>query len=234
MTADVRVLVVEDQPELAELHRISVDRVPGFVTVATARTGQAALAAVRRTEIELVLLDLYLPDAFGLDLLSGLRSGLHPVDVIAVTSARDLPTVQGALSAGVVHYLLKPFSFAMLQDKLLRYREYREVTDGGGAAAGQHQVDALFATLHGPGPVALPKNLRQETLDLVAESLAALGEASATDVADRSGVSRVTARRYLAHLVEVGVAEQSLRYGGAGRPEVLYRAVDTARRRGGA
>lgn len=189
---------------------------------------------MRRTEIDLVLRDLYLPDAYGLDLLPGLRSGLCPVDVIAVTSARDLPTVQGAVSAGVVHYLLKPFSFAMLQDKLLRYREYREVAGAGGAAAGQHQVDALLAALHRPGPVALPKNLRQETLDLVAETLATLAEASATDVADRSGVSRVTARRYLTHLVDVGVAEQSLRYGGAGRPEVLYRVVDAARRRGGA
>lgn len=46
---------------------------------------------------------------------------------------------------------------------------------------------------------------------------------SATDAAERLGLSRVTARRYLEHFVGTGQAQVRLRYGGAGRPERRYR-----------
>ena len=47
---------------------------------------------------------------------------------------------------------------------------------------------------------------------------------SATECAERTGLSRVSARRYLEHFVETGRAEVRLRYGAAGRPERRYRA----------
>lgn len=221
----IRVLVVEDEELLAEAHREYVQRVPGFATVAVARSGRAALQALSRHPVDLVLLDFYLPDMSGLDVCRAMRSAGVRADVIAVTSARDLETVRAAISQGVVQYLLKPFTFAAIRDKLRSYADYRATLTQGTTAQDQAVVDRALAVLRGSPEAVLPKGLSQQTLSLVVEALAARAEpASATDLAAATGVSRVTARRYLEHLVAQGAAEQSLRYAKAGRPEILYAA----------
>jgi response regulator of citrate/malate metabolism len=219
----IRVLVVEDEPLLAEAHREYVDRVAGFSTVAVTHNGRDALRALARQPVDLVLLDFYLPDMSGLDVCRAMRAGGSTADVIAVTSARDVETVRAAISQGVVQYLLKPFPFAALRDKLQAYAEYRSTLEQGPAAHDQAAVDRALAQLRGSSRTTLPKGLSQATLRLMVEALAARSEpASASDLAAATGVSRVTARRYLEHLVAHGAAEQSLRYARAGRPEVLY------------
>lgn len=221
--APIRVLVVEDEELLAEAHREYVGRVPGFTTVAVAHSGREALRVLSRRPVDLVLLDFYLPDVSGLDVCRAMRSAGVTADVIAVTSARELETVRAAVSQGVVQYLLKPFTFAAMRDKLQSYAEYRASLAQGTTAQDQAVVDRALAVLRGSPETALPKGLSQQTLSLVAEALAARTEpASATDLAAATGVSRVTARRYLEHLVAQGAAEQSLRYAKAGRPEILY------------
>lgn len=221
----IRVLVVEDEQLLAEAHCAYVDRVPGFRTVAVVHNGRDALRELERTPVDLVLLDFYLPDMSGLDVCRAMRAAGAQADVVAVTSARDVDTVRAAISQGVVQYLLKPFPFAALRDKLHAYADYRAALDQAPSAQDQAVVDRALAVLRGSPQTALPKGLSQSTLTLVVEALTARTEpASASDLAAATGVSRVTARRYLEHLVAHGAAEQSLRYAKAGRPEVLYSA----------
>ncbi|MFI2648225.1 MULTISPECIES: response regulator [Micromonospora] len=224
---DVRVLVVEDEPLLAEAHKAYTERVPGFVVVGVAHTARDAMAALRQrggTDVDLVLLDFRLPDLHGLDVCRALRAAGSSVDVLAVTSARDLAVVRTAVSLGVTHYLLKPFTFAAFRDKLERYAEYRRQALADGEVAAQHEVDRMFATLRGATRHTLPKGLDEQTLHTV---LAALGDGglSATEVSRRTGISRVTARRYLEYLVSADRAVRAPRYGTPGRPEVEYRPV---------
>jgi len=227
----IPVLVVEDEPILADAHAMYVRRVPGFEVAAVAGTGYGALAALRSTPVDLVLLDLNLPDLHGLDLLRAIRTAGHPVDVIAVTSARDLEVVRAAVSQGVLQYLLKPFVFASLRDKLERYREYRDLQDGlaaGGAVSGQHEIDQLLSAGRGQVRTPLPKGMSAESLAAIAGLVRDAGTGrSAAEVAAALEVSRVTARRYLEHLTESGVTTRQLRYRGPGRPEVEYRWVRT-------
>ncbi|MGC4893578.1 response regulator [Micromonospora sp. DT31] len=223
--SDVRVLVVEDEPVLAEAHRAYTERVPGFVVVGVAHTARAAMAALRPgagPDVDLVLLDFHLPDLHGLEVCRALRTAGCGVDVLAVTSARDLAAVRTAVSLGVTHYLLKPFTFAAFRDKLERYAAYRRHALGGGEVAAQHEVDRMFATLRGAAAHTLPKGLDEQTLHRV---LAALGREgrSAAEVGTRTGISRVTARRYLEYLVSVERATRTPRYGTPGRPEMEYR-----------
>jgi response regulator of citrate/malate metabolism len=225
--SDVRVLVVEDEPLLAEAHKAYTERVPGFVVVGVAHTARDAMAALRRrggADVDLVLLDFRLPDLHGLDVCRALRAAGSSVDVLAVTSARDLAVVRTAVSLGVTHYLLKPFTFAAFRDKLERYAEYRRQALADGEVAAQHEVDRMFATLRGATRHTLPKGLDEQTLHTV---LAALGDGglSATEVGSRTGISRVTARRYLEYLVSADRAVRAPRYGTPGRPEVEYRPV---------
>jgi response regulator of citrate/malate metabolism len=137
--------VVEDDPVAADAHRLYVERVPGFVVVGVAHTGAEAVRLVEQRPVDLLLLDFYLPDGHGLQIIRALRANNQGVDVIAVTSARDLAMVRAAVSAGVVQYLLKPFTFATLRDKLERYLRFRATVTG--EATGQAEVDRALATL---------------------------------------------------------------------------------------
>ncbi|WP_244203293.1 response regulator, partial [Streptomyces rhizosphaericus] len=116
--APIRVLVVEDDPVAADAHRMYVERVPGFAVVGAARSGGDAQRLLERTPADLLLLDLYLPDGHGLQLVRALRAAGNDADVIAVTSARDLAVVRDGVSLGVVQYVLKPFTFSTLRDRV--------------------------------------------------------------------------------------------------------------------
>ncbi|MFH8338304.1 response regulator [Streptomyces sp. AM6-12] len=223
MTEAIRVLVVEDDPVAADAHELYVGRVPGFVPVAKARTGAEARRVLDRTGVDLLLLDLHLPDVHGLQFARSLRASGHHADVIAVTSARDLAVVREGVSLGVVQYVLKPFTFATLRDRLVRYAEFRAAA---GEASGQDEVDRALAALRAPAPEALPKGLSGPTLQRVTGALREAPDGlTAAGAAEALGISRITGRRYLEHLVATGRAARSPLYGQVGRPELVYRWV---------
>ena len=218
----IRVLIVEDQPVAAEAHAAYVGRMPGFHVVGTAHTGSEALRLLNKLQIDLVLLDIYLPDMHGLDVVSSMRATGHTADVIAVTVARDVSVIRAAVSHGILFYLIKPFTFRAVQDKFERYRTYRDRMASKDVLT-QHMVDDVLATLR-TGSSELPKGMSKESLDSVVDALAKTDAAlSAAEVAGIIGASRVTARRYLEYLADNGFAVRHARYGVAGRPEVEYR-----------
>lgn len=218
----IKVLVVDDDFMVARVHRGFVERVPGFSVCAVVHTGAEALAAVDRARPDLVLLDIYLPDRSGLEVLQRLREGAAPVDVLAITAARDAATIRTALRGGVVHYLIKPFTFDQLRDRLERYAAaHRRLV--GPAEIVQDDVDRLFGALR-PARTTLPKGLTAPTAELISRALRNAGrDLSAAECAQLAGLSRVSARRYLEHFVNVGKAEVGQKYGGSGRPERRYR-----------
>jgi response regulator of citrate/malate metabolism len=220
---DLRVLVVEDEPIAAEAHTAYVNRVEGFVPVATVGTSQAALKALQDKQIDVVLLDMNLPDRHGLDVVRAMRAAGHRADVIAVTSARDLDVVRAAVSLGIVQYVLKPFVFATLRERLLAYRAYRDQHGQGQEVSTQAEVDEVFAGARSGGESHLPKGMGEELLTRVSRALREADSGrSASELAETLGVSRVTARRYAEYLCETRVAVRRSRYVGAGRPEVEY------------
>jgi response regulator of citrate/malate metabolism len=222
----VRVLVVEDEEVAAEAHATYVGRMAGFELAGVARSATEAMRLLERDpDVDLILLDMHLPDGHGLGLLQRLRAEGRTVDVIAVTSARDTEVVRRAVSQGVVLYLLKPFTFAAFRGKLEQYAEFRTRLERSPADVVQDDVDRLFGALRErPTGAALPKGMSLDSLRAIVVALRESPEGlSATEAGTAVGVSRVTARRYLEHLADVGVVARSLRYGGSGRPEVEYR-----------
>lgn len=228
----IRTLVVDDDAMTASIHRSYVERVGDFEVVGEAHTGAEALALVRSMRPDLVLLDVYLPDLSGIDVLRRLRApGAPHVDVIAVTAAKDVETLRSAIHGGVVHYLVKPFFFDALRERLEAYAALRRRLERLHEAE-QADIDHVFSLLRAHGRKSLPKGISAPTLALVVEAIrAAAGEVSAVEVAGRAGISRGTARRYLEYLAATGAIELSLRYGATGRPEHLYRWVEYAESR---
>jgi response regulator of citrate/malate metabolism len=220
----VRVLVVEDEEHAAEAHAAYVERVDGFELAGVARSaGDAARFLAVDEQVDLLLLDMHLPDGHGLGLLQRLRAAGRLCDVIAVTSARDADVVRHAVAQGVVLYLLKPFTFATFRSKLEQYAAYRAQLAAASQEVAQDEVDRLLGSLRHASGSDLPKGMSAETMSAIVSSLRQSSALSATEAAQAVGTSRVTARRYLEHLADAGQVERRPRYGGSGRPEVEYR-----------
>jgi response regulator of citrate/malate metabolism len=221
----IKTLVVDDDYRVAKAHAASIDRVDGFTAVGQAHSCDEARNLVRSLSPQLLLLDLYLPDGHGLDLIRELAElDLDPrPDFIVITAAQDIASVRNAMQLGAMYYLVKPFGFAQLREQLTAYRQLREGLDQV-AVANQQTVDALYGLLRGPADRLADRRRMPPTMARVLDSVrAAEHDMSAGDVADELGVSRATAQRYLADMVRRGTVELVLNYGSTGRPEHRYR-----------
>ena len=223
----ITVLVVDDEPLIAAAHVAYVGRLTGFSVVATAHTAAAALREAATHGPDLVLLDLGLPDAGGLQVCAALKALRGSPDVIAITSARDLAVVREAVASGVLLYLLKPFTFAAFRDKLSRYADYRRALPAGEVAVSQRDVDRAMGALRSTDERATsPKGIAPDTLAQVAAAARARADGvSAAEAGTAVGISRVTAWRYLERLAGDGVLERRTEHGRAGRPLVRYRCA---------
>lgn len=219
----ITTLIVEDDPIIAEVNAGYVGRVPGFTLAGVARTGAEAIALTAAQPTDLVLLDFGLPDLTGIQVCRALQAGHpQPPGIIAVTAARDADTVRAAIAHGVVQYLIKPYSFMTFRDKLDRYASYR-LRLPSGQLTDQPEVDRALETLRGSPDGILPKGLSETTYTMIVRALReAAAPLSASEAATTTGISRVSARRYLDHLHQKGLVTLTSRYGTTGRPEHRY------------
>jgi response regulator of citrate/malate metabolism len=221
----ITTLVVDDEPRIADIHAAYVSKVPGFSVLGLAHTAEEAFGLIETARPDLLLLDLYLPDEHGLDLLQRVHEARgHRPDTIVITASRDVESVGRALQLGALHYVVKPFGYRQLAERLESYRELR-----AGLATlretSQAEVDKLFGLSRGGGGSSSGQpalHTMQLVLSAVRDSS---GKPTAAEVATAVGISRPTAQRYLAQLVTMGLLELDLKYGAAGRPSHRYRAA---------
>lgn len=237
----IRTVIIDDDHSVAGVHHGFLMAHGAFEVVGIAHTGTQGLELVQSLRPELLLLDIHLPDIGGLEVLSALRVKAEGrlLDVFAITAARELATVRGALAGGVIEYLVKPFGSAEFRSRLDHYVANRSTarehpTDRG---LDQHSIDRLRSAVHrdpsalpsGTGKASMarvtepPKGLARATLEAVLGQLAVgARDYSASELAAELGLARVSARRYLEFLVADGRATCTPRYGSAGRPENRY------------
>jgi two-component system response regulator DctR len=218
-----RVLIVEDSPEVAALHRRLVDAVPEFRTVAVAPDGVAAYRAVDTTRPDVAIVDLTMPGGDGLTFLRRVRAESLELEVIVVTASRDAKTVRETLHLGVVDYLVKPFAPERLRQSLDAFARRARALRRPQLA--QDEVDLVQAS-GAAGLHRLPKGLKRATLAAVRSTLdTSEAPLTADEVGHRVGVARVTARRYLEYLEVIGAASVERECKGPGRPRNRYRHV---------
>ena len=208
---DLTVLVVEDDFRVANMHAGIVEAMPGFTVSATVNTVAAARKA---SPVDLALVDVYLPDGSGIDLIRDLRC-----DSIVLSAATEADTIRAAIAAGALGYLVKPFAPTELAARLSGYARYRRILSGSnlGPAEIDAALDALRPRL---APAQSLTVAPSPTKELVLQALAvASTPMSAAQVAAEIGVSRATAQRYLAALATNDEVKVGLRYGTTGRPE---------------
>ncbi len=214
----VRVVMVEDDPWVGRVNRALVEAEPGFTVVAQAETVRQGRELVQALEPDLLLMDVYLPDGSGLELVQELRGLGLGFEVILITAASDLASVQRALHGGALDYLIKPFQQPRLREALGRYRLRTLVVEPNFT---QSRLDRLLGH---QGEERLPKGLDPLTLEQIRSALTASEQPlSAEEVGSRVGLSRVSAWRYLEYLSESGSLQAEMVYGSVGRPTKRYK-----------
>lgn len=227
------VLIVEDDFRVADINRQFIEQSSGFsvACVATTRAEAVAFLEASAHSVELVLLDAYIPDVTGMDLLWEMRSRWRHLDIVMITAAKEVETIKEALRGGVFDYLIKPTESERMSHMLERFRRERSLLEGK-TELSQDELDQALKLKGQEGHVAaasetsLPKGIDRITLDAVCQALEEKGESvTAMQLSHLVGTSRSTARRYLEHLVSVGQVTASLGYGDVGRPERHYQIV---------
>lgn len=239
--ADTRVLIVDDDAGARALHCRFLADMSGFALAGAVGTGIAAVEHIVRGGVDLVLLDMRLPDISGVEVLNRVRTlGPASPDVLVISASQDRVTVRQALAGQVVGYLVKPFTAGALTTRLEAYRSEHAVKRQGlerEVPLAQGEIDRLLSTsrlqVSGPGrtvaavptPSQLPKGISAVTLNEILQALDPVSPITTAALASASSVPPATARRYLDYLAEIGAIDLSHRYGKRGRPEVLYRLV---------
>ncbi|MDD3344143.1 MAG: response regulator [Sulfurospirillaceae bacterium] len=226
----IKVLIAEDDPRIALLHQSMVEKIEGFEVVSIANTVAELQEFIVVMKPDLLLLDVYFPDGNGIDFLGWMRNNAIGTDVILITAAKEMASLEKSLRYGVFDYLIKPIMFYRFSASLTKFKAYKEkvITH---EELSQSKVDEFFnktAQMAKPLHVGLPKGVDGITLEKI---LTALHHNetffSASEIAEQLGINRTTARRYLEYLVSTSKVEVDSHYGSVGRPERKYKLKTT-------
>ncbi|MDD3689104.1 MAG: response regulator [Synergistaceae bacterium] len=227
----IDVLVVEDDPMVAEIHQNFINSVDNFRVAGLVDNGFKALAFLERCPVRLVILDIFLPGLDGMAILEKIRESGENVDVIVVSASRDISTVNRAIQAGAFDYIVKPFVFERIRASLQSFSRMLEQLKEGPKQIDQEGIDTLFSVrsskiIDGKLPKGLNPNILERLITLLSQKGAPL---SSVEAAGELNVSRITARRYLEHLVASGKAVMEQEYHEIGRPVNKYVLLDRPR-----
>ncbi|MFS0655868.1 response regulator [Bacillus sp. 179-C3.3 HS] len=220
----MNVLIAEDDFRIAAIHESYIQKIQGFQVAEKAKSAKELWDALQRGKIDLILLDVYMPDELGTNLLPLLRERYPEVDVIIITAATETTLLREALQYGVVHYLIKPVTAQKFAKVLTEYKEKKHLIDSQ-EEVNQTMIDLFFGQMQEEQKVDrdLPTGINSLTLDKVKTLMASeKSGVTAEELGEKMGVSRTTARRYVEYLVSTGECRAELAYGIIGRPERRY------------
>ena len=220
----IKVLIVEDDFRIAEIHQKLLESIDGIEIVGKALRAEESWQYIEKHQVDLLLVDVYMPDQLGIDLVIELKEKYSHLDFIMITAARDTSLLERSMNAGVFYYLIKPVELGKLREIIELYKERKKIIQSS-EFVNQAMIDLIFrtTTTETIAKEYLPKGINELTLSNVLEIMESLPDGTtAEEMGERLGASRTTARRYMEHLVATGKMRAGLEYGIVGRPERKY------------
>ncbi|MFT4140008.1 MAG: response regulator [Bacillus sp. (in: firmicutes)] len=226
----IKVLIVEDDPMVAMLNTHYLEQVGGFELVQAVNSVKSAIEILEKSRVDLVLLDIFMPEETGFELLMYIRNQEKEIDIMMISAVHDMGSIKKALQYGVVDYLIKPFTFERFKEVLTIYREKLTFMKEQQKIS-QSELDSLILQKEKREPTVtkeLPKGLTKQTLQLIWQKIDSLnGSVFTTDeMAQLVGISRVSIRKYVMFLTDIGVLENEMMYQHVGRPVSKLRCVN--------
>ncbi|MGM2819473.1 response regulator [Bacillus cereus group sp. Bce001] len=226
----IKVLIVEDDPMVAMLNTHYLEQVGGFELIQAVNSVKSAIEVLEESRVDLVLLDIFMPEETGFELLMYIRNQEKEIDIMMISAVHDMGSIKKALQYGVVDYLIKPFTFERFKKALTIYREKLTFMKEQQKIS-QSELDSLILQKEKREPTVtkeLPKGLTKQTMQLIWQKIESLnGRAFTTEeMAQLVGISRVSIRKYVMFLTDIGVLENEMMYQHVGRPVSKLRCVD--------
>lgn len=217
----INVLIVEDDYRIANIHGEFLKHIEGVQVIGKALNAGEALKLIKENHVDLLLLDIYMPDKLGTDLIDELRKQYRHLNYIVITAAKHKDFLENCLRNGACSYLIKPVTLERFTEAIENFKKRIKLLDSCEDVS-QELVDHLFQN-HPHGAQNMPKGIDPFTLNKVIQIVEECKDGITTEVVGgKMGASRTTARRYLEYLVSIGKARAELEYGIVGRPERKY------------
>lgn len=220
-----KVLIVDDDPMVADINRHYVEKNNLFVVKGRAANGEEALSFLEKEDVDLVILDVFMPVMDGIETLKNIRNRKIPAEVIMVTAANDTATLEQTMHLGVLDYLVKPFTLERLQVSLEKFvSRYNLINQN--SILDQEKIDSLIVNQVSVSEEELPKGIQKETLEIILDYFDTVTYYQSVDmISEKIGISIVTIRHYLNYLVQKKVLEKTINYETGGHPSMLYRKL---------
>lgn len=220
-----KVLIVDDDPMVADINRHYVEKNNLFVVKGRAANGEEALSFLEKEDVDLVILDVFMPVMDGIEALKNIRNRKIPAEVIMVTAANDTATLEQTMHLGVLDYLVKPFTLERLQVSLEKFvSRYNLINQN--SILDQEKIDSLIVNQVSVSEEELPKGIQKETLEIILDYFDTVTYYQSVDmISEKIGISIVTIRHYLNYLVQKKVLEKTINYETGGHPSMLYRKL---------
>lgn len=221
-------MIAEDDFRVASIHEEFLLKMKDVEIVGKALNATDTIKMLEKYDVDLLLLDIYMPDELGTDLLPNIRKIFPKVDVIMITAATDKALLEKAVRNGVYNYLIKPVTLDRFTETIESYKAKKELLDNQ-SEVNQSIIDDFFGNVKKESIEErnLPKGIDPLTLQKIKGILNTLiNGTTADEMGQKMGASRTTARRYLEYLVSDEWARAELEYGVVGRPERKYYPFD--------
>ena len=218
------VLIVEDDPMVAMINEQYIKKNKNFTVVGKCKDGNSALSFLESNDVDLLIMDVYMPKMDGFEALRQIRNRKITVDAIMVTAANDRDSLEEALHLGIVDYLVKPFTYERFQMALEKFMAQNHALKDT-ETFDQSNIDYLIDNARKKTESVFPKGIQEKTLLLIIDYLKENKGKWLTgdEIAEISGLTSVTVRRYMNYLSESGKVFGEMNYETGGRPCMLYK-----------
>ena len=218
------VLIVEDDPMVAMINEQYIKKNKNFTVIDKCKDGNSALSFLESNDVDLLIMDVYMPKMDGFEALRQIRNRKITVDAIMVTAANDRDSLEEALHLGIVDYLVKPFTYERFQMALEKFMAQNHALKDT-ETFDQSNIDYLIDNARKKTESVFPKGIQEKTLLLIIDYLKENKGKWLTDdeIAEISGLTSVTVRRYMNYLSESGKVFGEMNYETGGRPCMKYR-----------
>lgn len=217
------VLIVEDDPMVALINRKYVELIEGFKVLATVDTEKKIISLLDKEKIDLILLDVYLPQESGIEILKNLRDKGYLVDIIMITAANKVEEIKKAFAYGVIDYLIKPFEFDRFKEAIDKYLVKNSILTKE-KKLDQKELDIISRKNKKEEFIEIPKGLSEKTLRKVISLIETdkLRQWTIREIAADLGISNVSIKKYMDYLEKIKKVNVTSQYGNVGRPEYKY------------
>ncbi|MBD3107079.1 response regulator [Bacillus sp. AGMB 02131] len=222
----IEVLIVDDDPMVSEINKSYLEQVDGYHLKGTASSVKEAIRFIEKNTVKLILLDIFMPETEGIQLLIKIREMQKDIDVILITAASDMRTIHKAFQFGAVDYIIKPFRFDRFEEALIKYKKQTNLLLNDSKLSQEELDHLLLKKQEKAVQEMLPKGLSKNTLREIwnyIEQKKGL-DFTTEELVNTIGISRISIRKYLSFLEKIDVISSYCSYGNVGRPLTMFRS----------